>query len=98
MIEERVSGENTRFNALFFVASYVNGELQAEMSEVHLSLSDTDSQTLVFVDHADLFDSGQDNLVLQLNFYENYRYRVYARTKNGKQWERIFETETMGCL
>jgi len=83
---------------LLLVASFLNGELKPELSEMHLSLDDKDLQSLSLVDQADMFDSGQDNLVLQLGFYENYRYRVYGRAKDGKLWERILETETMGCL
>jgi len=97
-IEERITPEETRYDSLFFVASFLNGELKPELSEMHLSLDDKDLQSLGLVDQADMFDSGQDNLVLQLGFYENYRYRVYGRAKDGKHWERIFETETMGCL
>jgi len=97
-IEERLSADNTRYDSLFLVASFSGSELTADLSEIHPSLGDTDSQTLALVDQADIFDSGQDNLVVQLGFYENYRYRVYGRTKDGKHWERIFETETMGCL
>jgi hypothetical protein len=84
-------------HGLFLVASERNGELSPELVWMHLALSDTDSETLSLVDHADLFGDGQDEIVAMLGFYENYRYRVYRRSSNA-HWEPVFETDTLGCL
>jgi hypothetical protein len=96
-IEEKFSPEDIRYNSLFFVASFSGGQLKPELSEMRISSFPEDSHSLSLVDQADMFNSGEDNLIVLLTFYENYRYRIYRRANDGNHWERIFETETMGC-
>jgi hypothetical protein len=95
-IEETLSPQDIRRHYLFFVASLSGGQLKPELSELRISSSPEDSQSLSLVDQADMFGSGEDNLVLLLTFYENYRYRIYRRAGDGNHWEKLFETETMG--
>ena len=51
-----------------------------------------------FVDQADLFGDGREELIAVLGYYENYQYQVYSRANSSASWEKIFETEVLGCL
>jgi hypothetical protein len=93
-----MGGEEGLVHYLFFIASELDGHLVPEFVWLKISEGETRSETLTLVDHADLFGDGQDEVVAVLGYYENYRYRIYRRIKNGNQWEQIFETEVLGCL
>jgi len=96
-IEEPPAGGDVRIHSLFLVANYEGGVLAPTLSVLKISPTVTENEMLTFVDQGDLFDVGQDNLIVERTFFENYRYQVYRMTRNGKQWEKIFETETLGC-
>ena len=53
-------------HTLFFVANQPGEKLVPELLWVHLSENETDEELLRFVDHADLFGSGQDEVVAKL--------------------------------
>jgi hypothetical protein len=74
-------------------------KLQPEFLWIHLAESATDEEHLRFVDHADLFGNGQDEVVATLVSKETqtHRYMVFRRTKDGAHWEQIFRTEPLGC-
>jgi hypothetical protein len=86
-------------HSIFFVASQPGERLQPEFLWIHLSESETDEQHLRFVDHADLFGNGQDEVVAKLVSLETqtHRYVAFRRTKDGAHWEQIFRTEPLGC-
>jgi hypothetical protein len=85
-------------NYLFFIASERAGQLVPEFVWVKMSKSETANEALRFVDQADLFGDGQEEIVAVLTYYENYRCLIYRRTKGGANWGKIFETEVRGCL
>jgi hypothetical protein len=86
-------------HTLFFVAAQPGEKLVPELLWVHLSETETDEEHLRFVDHADLFGNGQDELVAKLVSLqtETRRYVIFRRTKDGVHREQIFKTEPLGC-
>jgi|ERR1700722_5272289 len=66
---------------------------------IHLAESETGEEHLRFVDHAELFGNGQDEVLAKLVSLETQtrRYVIFRRTKNGAHWEQIFRTEPSGC-
>jgi hypothetical protein len=86
-------------HTLFFVADQPGEKLVPELLWVHFSENETDEEHLRFVDHADLFGNGQDEIVAKLVSLETqtHRYVIFRRTKNGDHWERFFKTEPLGC-
>ena len=86
-------------HSIFFVASQPGEKLQPEFLWIHLSESETDEEHLRFVDHADIFGNGQDEVVAKLVSLETqtHRYVVFRRTKDGAHWEQIFRTAPLGC-
>jgi hypothetical protein len=84
-------------HALFFVAKQSGGKLAAEYTLIRIAKSPTESETIHFVDQADLFGDGQDEIIAINGYYENYRYRIFGRSADGKNWTQIFETGILGC-
>lgn len=86
-------------HTLFFVANQPGEKLVPELLWVHLSETETDEEHLRFVDHADIFGNGQDELVAKLVSLETqtHRYLIFRRTKNGDHWEQFFKTQPLGC-
>jgi hypothetical protein len=86
-------------HSIFFVASQPVEKLQPEFLWVHLSESENDEEHLRFVDHADVFGNGQDEVVAKLVSLETqtHRYVVFRRTKDSAHWEQIFRPEPLGC-
>jgi hypothetical protein len=86
-------------HTLFFVANQPGEKLVPELLWVHLSQTETDEEHLRFVDHADLFGNGQDEVVAKLVSLEtqSHRYVIFRRTRNGNHWEQLFKTEPLGC-
>jgi len=84
---------------LFFIANQPGEKLRPEFVWIHLSESEMDEELLRLVDHADLFENGQDELVTKLVSLETrtHRYVIFRRTKDGAHWEQIFRTEPLGC-
>jgi hypothetical protein len=85
-------------HALFFIASENAGELTPEFQWVHISEGEAAVQVLNLVDQADLFGDGREELIAVLGYYKNYQYQLYSRANSGSSWEKIFETEVLGCL
>jgi hypothetical protein len=85
-------------DALFFIASERDSKLIPEFVWVHIPEGENGDEGLGLVDHADFLGDGQDEVVAVLGYYENYRYQVYRRSKDGGHWEQIFETDILGCL
>jgi hypothetical protein len=92
-------GNEGLVHTIFFVAARPGEKLVPELLWVHLSETETDEEHLRFVDHADLFENGQDELVAKLVSLqtETHRYVIFRRTKDGAHWEQIFKTEPLGC-
>lgn len=84
---------------LFFVASQPGDKLQPDLVWIHLSQSEMDEEVLRLVDHADLFGTGQDEVVAKLVSAQtqSHRYVIFRRTRDGLHWEQIFKTEPLGC-
>lgn len=87
-------------HALFFISSQPSDKLSPEFVWIHLSESGSDEEHLRFVDHADLFGDGLDEIVAKLVSVETqtHRYVIFRRTKDGTHWEQIFRTEPLGCF
>jgi len=55
-----------------------------------------ESQQLV--DQADLLGAGEEEIVTEIFYYENWRYFIYRRGKDGLLWDKILEARVRGCL
>jgi hypothetical protein len=86
-------------HSLFFIASQPGEKLVPDLVWTHLSESEMDEEHLRFVDHADLFGNGQDEVVTKLVSLAtgSHRYIIFRRTKDGAHWEQIFRSEPLGC-
>lgn len=84
---------------MFFIATQAVENLQATLVWSHLSENGMDEERLRFVDHADLFGDGRDEVVAKLVSVEtqSHRYVILRRTKDGSHWEQFFKTEPLGC-
>jgi hypothetical protein len=91
-------GDSGITHYLFFIASESGGQLAPEFVWTKIATTETENEALHFVDQADLFGDGQQEVVAVNTYYENFRYRVYRRTKDGAHWEQILETEVLGCV
>jgi len=92
-------GNEGLVHALFFVANQPGEGLVPELLWVHLSETDTDEEHLRFVDHADLFGNGRDEVVTKLVSLQTqtHRYVIFRRTRDSAHWEQFFKTEPLGC-
>src|SRR5208282_4430490 len=72
-------------HTLVLVANQPGEKLVPELLWVHISENERDEEHLRFVDHADLFGNGQDELVTKLVSLETqtHRYLIFRRTKDG---------------
>jgi hypothetical protein len=93
----QVESETGLTHALFFVATVRNGKLIPELEWVHISDGVTSQQWMSLIDHADLFEDGQDEIVVMHNYYEGYGFEIYRRTKDGTHWEQIFDGPGPAC-
>jgi hypothetical protein len=86
-------------HTLFFVANQPGERLVPELLWVHLSETETDEEHLRFVDHADLFGNGRDEIVTKLVSLQTqtHRYVIFRRTRDSAHWEQFFKTEPLGC-
>lgn len=86
-------------HSLFFVTSQPLERLEPELLWIHLAENATEEELLRFVDHADLFGDGQDEIVTKLISVEtqSHRYLIFRRSKIGAFWEQIFKSEPVGC-
>lgn len=86
-------------HSLFFIASQPGEKLIPEFVWIHLPESETDEEHLRLVDHADLFGTGQDEVVAKLVSLEtqSHRYLIFRRTRDGTHWEQIFRSNPLGC-
>lgn len=90
-------GEAGATHSLFLIAAQKGRHLVPQFVWSKISKGEKENQTLQFVDFADLLGDGQYEMVLRLNYSENYRYRILRRTKNKSRWEQIFQTPVLGC-
>lgn len=86
-------------HGLFFIASQPAERLEPEFVWIHLSEAESGEERLRFVDHADLFDTGEDEVVGKLVSVQtqSHRYLIFRRTRDRSHWEQIFKTEPLGC-
>jgi hypothetical protein len=82
---------------LFFIAEQGSQGLQADFIWIRLSETMDEDEAAEFVDHADLFGDGHDEVVLRLASTPNHRYAVYQKSRDGAHWEQIFMTEALEC-
>jgi len=92
-----LSEQEGLIHSLFLLATKTGSEYRADLVWSRISLGETDNEKMQLVDHADIFGAGQDEVVVDIWYYENYSYRIYRREKNGSKWEQIFETGLLGC-
>jgi len=87
-------------HSVFLVASQLGEKLQPEFLWIHLSESETDEEHLRFVDHADLFGNGQDEVVAKLVSLETQTHRcvVFRRTKDGAHLGTNFQNRAVGLF
>ncbi|MBI1750861.1 MAG: hypothetical protein HY234_05605 [Acidobacteria bacterium] len=87
-------------HSLFFIAQRdVSGTGFAPvLVEYAQAASEIEGKEDFFVDHVDVDGDGVDEVVTRLVFYENYRFRIFKKKKGEGIWQKVFETETMGCL
>jgi hypothetical protein len=97
-IQENGSHGDTLVHGLFFVATFDHQRLDPTLTWIKIAPSEAEGEGMRLVDQADLFGDGQDEIVAEMVYYENYLYRIYRRTKDGAHWEQIFETDVLGCL
>lgn len=90
-------GEDDLQDDLFFIAEQGAPGLQAELIWIRLSENMDEDESAEFVDHADLFGDGHDEVVLRLTSTANHRYVVYRKTRDGAHWEQIFMTGPLEC-
>lgn len=84
-------------HSLFLIATRKGRNVVPQFVWSRISKGEKDNQTLQFVDYADPLGDGRYEIVLRLNYSENYRYRVLRKTKDKSHWEQIFETQILGC-
>lgn len=84
-------------HAVFFVASLREGGLTPEFAWTHVTKTEAQVEVMGFIDQADLFGDGREEIIAEVSYYENWHYVVLARTRHGDSWEEIFETGTLGC-
>ncbi len=82
--------------AVFFIATPQGDSLKPTYTWFHRPLRIDDSQMLTVFSNLDLNTDGVDELILQLDFYENRRFIVLRRKPS--RFEKLFETQTLGCL
>ena len=92
-----ISEQEGLIHSLFLIATKRGSKYHADFVWSKISRGETDNGKMQLVDHADIFGDGQDEVVVDIWYYENYSYRVYRREKNGSKWEQIFETGILGC-
>jgi len=84
-------------HALFLIAALKGKQTIPQFVWSRISRDEKDNQTLDFVDKGDLFGDHQEEFVLRISYYKNYRYRVLQQSKKTHQWEQIFESDILGC-
>jgi hypothetical protein len=92
-----VSEQDGLIHSLFLIATKKGSEYHADLVWSKISRGETDNEKMQLVDYADMFGDGQDEVVVDLWYYENYSYRIYRRQRDGSKWEQVFETEILGC-
>lgn len=76
-------GDSGITHYLFFIASESGGQLVSEFVWAKISKTNTENEALHFVDQADLFGDGQQEIVAVNTYYENFRYHIFRSTKDG---------------
>ena len=84
-------------HAVLFISDVQEDGLDPEFSWVHVTKTEAAVEVMGFVDQADLFDDGREEIIVEISYYENWQYIVLARTSRGDRWEKIFETGLLGC-
>ncbi len=92
-----VSEQEGIVHSLFFIATKRGKKYQTEFVWSKISQGETDNETIQLVDYADLFGDGQDEVVAELQLYENRFYLIYERKRNSSVWEQIFEAQVPYC-
>jgi hypothetical protein len=82
--------------AVFFIATPQGDSLKPTYTWFHRPIRIDDSRMLTVFNYLDLNSDGVDELILELDFYENRRFLVLRR--KSSRFEKLFETQTIGCL
>ena len=93
----KAEGKDGLVHGLFFIATLVQSVLTPEFVWAHVAQSESDGETMAFVDQADLFADGREEIVTEITYYENWSYVVLRRANGKHGWETFFETATLGC-
>ena len=73
---------------LFFIASVKSGELEPELVWTNLAQREASVESQQLVDQADLLGAGEEEIVTEIFYYENWRYFIYRRGKDGLHWDK----------
>lgn len=84
-------------HSLFLIATKRGTKYRVDLLWSKVSRGETDNEKMQLIDYADLFGDGNDKVVVGLQLYENYFYRIYERKRNSSQWEQIFEAQAPTC-
>jgi len=91
-------GQDRPTHNLFFIATLKGSALSPELVWTKISKDQLESDSVTFVDQADLFGGGEEEVIVLDRGWEGYVYRIYRRTKDdASRWEPIFETGIFGC-
>jgi hypothetical protein len=92
-----VSEEEGFVHSLFLIATKRGTKYRSDFIWLNISRGEIDSEKMELVDYADMFGSGQDEIIVDLLLYENRFYRIYERKKGSSDWEQIFEAQAPFC-
>jgi hypothetical protein len=89
-------GNEGLVHAMFFVAAQPSEKLVPELLWLHLSESQTDEEHLPFLDHANLFVNGQDEIVTKLVSLqtETHRYVIFSQNERRRRLGANFQNGT----
>jgi hypothetical protein len=84
-------------HSLLLVAELKGKKAMPQFVSAHISSGLTDNQEQAFVDFGDVLGDGQQEIVIRVRYYKDYRYQVLRRVKKNHPWEKIFQTDLLGC-
>jgi hypothetical protein len=82
---------------LFVVARAKGGTYEPELVVLKVSQSETDNEQTDLIDHIDFLGDGDEEIVTETGYYENYRFTVYRQDKSRAGWRVILQTKVLGC-
>jgi hypothetical protein len=89
-------GDGNR-HAIFFVADLQSDAVVPEFVWTHLTKTEAEVQVMRFIDQADLIGDGQEEIIAEISYYENWQYVVLSRSGHSNYWQKTYETDVRGC-